>query len=131
MNLKNTIERASDRLGRSSSFFLVARLVLCGVEVAVDWNSTLYEINVLRAQLKEKAENYADLLRKAAEPALLGYDADELDRLSAGVFDDDELVYVRFSDLLGNTLYDRLRPDYARSFAKTHGEPFRSRYRRP
>ena len=129
--LRALVDRVADRLSRSSGVFLAVLIVLCGVEVAVDWNSTLYEINVLRAQLKQKAENYADLLRKAAEPALLGYDADELDRLSAGVFDDEELVYVRFTDLLGNTLFDRLRPEYARPFAEKHGEPFRVRYRRP
>ncbi len=128
--LASFVERASERLGRSAGFFLAVLIVLCGVEVAVDWNSTLYEINVLRAQLKQKAENYADLLRKAAEPAILGYDAEELGRLSSGMFDDDELVYVRFTDLLGNTLYDRLRPDYARSFAEAHNETFRDRYRR-
>ena len=120
-----------DRLGRSSGVFFMVLIVLCGVEVAVDWNSTLFEINVLRAQLKEKATHYADLLRKAAEPALLAYDAEELDRLSAGLFDDDELVYVRFTDLLGNTLYDRLRPDYARTFVKKHKETFRAHYRHP
>jgi hypothetical protein len=124
------VERVSDRLGRSSSAFFVVLIVLCGIEVAVDWNATLYEINVLRGQLKQKAENYADLLRKAAEPAILAYDADELERLSSGVFEDDELVYVRFTDLLGNTLFDRLRPDFARSFAEKHDATFRVYYRR-
>jgi len=129
--MKAFFQRLMARLERSAGFFLTVLLVLCAVEVAVDWNSTLYEINVLRAQLKEKAENYADLLRKAAEPAILAYDADELERLSAGVFDDDDLVYVRFTDLLGNTLFDRLRPDYARAFAGKHHETFRDHYRRP
>jgi hypothetical protein len=131
VKLKDAINRLADRLSRSAGFFLTVLIVLCAVEVAVDWNSTLYEINVLRAQLKQKAENYADLLRKAAEPAILAYDADELERLSAGVLDDDELVYVRFTDLLGNTLYDRLRPDFARSFAERHHATFRDHYRRP
>jgi hypothetical protein len=129
--MKAFFQRIMARLSRSAGFFVTILLVLCAVEVAVDWNSTLYEINVLRAQLKEKAENYADLLRKAAEPAILAYDADELERLSAGVFDDDDLVYVRFTDLLGNTLFDRLRPDYARAFAGHRHETFRDHYRRP
>jgi hypothetical protein len=128
--VKKFINRLLDRLGKSAGFFLTVLIVLCAVEVAVDWNSTLYEINVLRAQLAQKAGNYSDLLRKAAEPAILAYDAEELERLSAGVFDDEELVYVRFSDLLGNTLFDRLRPDYARGFAEEHGETFRNHYRR-
>jgi hypothetical protein len=129
--MKKWLNHVADRLSRSAGFFVTILFVLCAVEVTVDWNSTLYEINVLRAQLKEKAENYADLLRKAAEPSILAYDADELERLSSGVFDDEDLVYVRFSDLLGNTLFDRLRPDYARSFAEAHQETFRDHYRHP
>jgi hypothetical protein len=127
--MKAFFKRLADRLSRSAGFFLTVVLVLCAVEVAVDWNATLYEINVLRAQLREKAENFADLLRKASEPSILAYDADELERLSAGLFDDPDLVYVRYSDVLGNTLFDRLRPDYARSFAKAHHETFRDHYR--
>jgi hypothetical protein len=129
--LSRFLERVSDRLGRSSRVFLVGLVVACGIEVAVDWNSTLFEINVLRAALKQKGENYADLLRKAAEPAILAYDADELERLSAGVFEDEDVVYVRYTDVLGNTLYDRLLVDYSRAFYRAHGETFRVHYRHP
>ena len=122
-------DRLSERLGRSSHVFLAVLLVLCAIEVCVDWNATLYEINVLRATLREKAVNYADLLRKAAEGGLLAYDWDELDRLSAGVFEDEDVVYVRFSDVLGNTIYDRLRSEYGAHFEGEHSEPFRTHYR--
>jgi Stage II sporulation protein E (SpoIIE) len=125
------MERLGERLGKSSRVFVGVLLILCGIEVAVDWNSTLYEINVLRAALKQKGENYADLVRKAAEQPLLAYDWDELDRLSRGLFDDDDVVYVRFSDVLGNTLYDRLLPSYGRAFERRHATGFRVFYRRP
>lgn len=123
--LSQWVDRIADRLGKSSKFFLVVLLVLCVIEVLVDWNATLYEINVLRAALRQKGENYADLLRKASENALLAYDWAELERLSAGVFEDPEVVYVRFTDVLGNVLYDRLRGDY-----RAHGREFRRYYLR-
>jgi hypothetical protein len=125
------LERLGERLGRSSRVFLVGLVVACGIEVAVDWNSTLFEINVLRSTLKQKGENYADLLRKAAEGPLLAYDWDELDRLSGGLFDDEDVVYVRFTDVAGNTLYDRIEPRYAKEFERRRGQPFRAWFRRP
>jgi len=125
------LDRLTARLGRSAGVFLLVLVVLCAIEVAVDWNATLTEVNVLRATLRQKGENYADLLRKAAEGAVLGYDWDELDRLSAALFDDEDVVYVRFADLLGNTIYDRLRPEYGRRFPSAHGgASFRAHYHR-
>lgn len=110
------VERLSERLGKSSRVFLVGLVVACGIEVAVDWNSTLYEINVLRGSLKQKGEDYVDILRRAAQPAVEAYDFDALDELSRGLFDDEDVVYVRFSDALGNTLHDRLRAGYRHGF---------------
>jgi len=123
------LERMSDRLSKSSRVFLIGLLVACGIEVAVDWNSTLEEINVLRGSLKQKAEDYVDILRRAAQPAVEAYDWDALDELSRGLFDDEDVVYVRFSDALGNTLHDRVRADYATGFARRHGLGFRDYYR--
>lgn len=123
-------DRAAERLGRSSRVFLIGLLCACLIEVAVDWNTTLVEINQLRGALRQRGENYVDILRKASEAALLGYDWEELDRLSGGLFEDRDVVYVRFVDVLGNTLYDRVRPEYSRPFAQAHKEPFRAHYRR-
>ncbi len=122
-------ERALDRLARSAHVFLAGLVVACGIEVAVDWNATLYEINVLRDALRQKGENYASILRKATEGATLSYDWDELDRLSGQVFDDPDVVYLRFSDMLGNVIHDRLRPEYARDFYKRRKQGFRTHYR--
>jgi hypothetical protein len=123
------VERISERLGKSSRVFLIGLLVACGIEVAVDWNATLYEINVLRASLKQKGEDYVDILRRAAQPAVEAYDWDALDDLSRGLFDDEDVVYVRFSDALGNTLHDRVRADYAAAYARRVGVSFRDHYR--
>ena len=123
------VERVGDRLGKSSRVFLIGLLVACGIEVAVDWNSTLYEVNVLRSSLKQKGEDYVDILRRAAQPAVEAYDWDALDELSRGLFDDEDVVYVRFSDALGNTLHDRVRADYAAAYAKRQGVTFREHYR--
>jgi hypothetical protein len=123
------VERIGDRLGKSSRVFLIGLVVACGIEVAVDWNSTLYEVNVLRSSLKQKGEDYVDILRRAAQPAVEAYDWDALDDLSRGLFDDEDVVYVRFSDALGNTLHDRVRADYAAAFRKRNGVTFREHYR--
>jgi hypothetical protein len=123
------LERVSERLGKSSRVFLIGLLIACGIEVAVDWNSTLTEINVLRASLRQKAEDYVDILRRAAQPDMEAYDWDGLDELARGLFDDEDVVYVRFADALGNTLHDRVRGDYARSFERIHGRKFREHYR--
>ena len=124
------VERVSDRLGKSSRVFLIGLLVACGIEVAVDWNSTLYEVNVLRSSLKQKGEDYVDILRRAAQPAVEAYDWDALDELSRGLFDDEDVVYVRFSDALGNTLHDRVRADFAAAYHKTHRHRRFARYYR-
>jgi hypothetical protein len=123
------VEGFSERLGKSSQVFFVGLLIACGIEVAVDWNSTLYEINVLRASLRQKGEDYVDILRRAAQPAVEAYDWDALDDLSRGVLADEDVVYVRFADALGNTLHDRLRADFAATFARTHAVGFRAHYR--
>jgi len=123
------VERLSERLGKSSRVFLIGLLVACGIEVAVDWNSTLYEVNVLRGSLKQKGEDYVDILRRAAQPAIEAYDWDALDELSRGLFDDEDVVYVRFSDALGNTLHDRVRADYAAGYLARNGTSFRDHYR--
>jgi hypothetical protein len=123
------VERLSERLGKSSRVFLIGLLVACGIEVAVDWNSTLYEVNVLRGSLKQKGEDYVDILRRAAQPAVEAYDWDALDELSRGLFDDEDVVYVRFSDALGNTLHDRVRADYAAAYLRRTGVAFRDHYR--
>src|SRR5207237_444751 len=123
------LERVSERLGKSARVFLIGVIIACGIEVTVDWNSTLGEINVLRGSLEQKGEDYVDILRRAAQPALSAYDWDALDELSRGLFDDEDVVYVRFADALGNTLYDRVRADYAVAFARAHGRSFREHYR--
>jgi stage II sporulation SpoE-like protein len=123
------VERLGERLGKSSRVFLIGLLVACGIEVAVDWNSTLYEVNVLRSSLRQKGEDYVDILRRAAQPAVEAYDWDALDDLSRGLFDDEDVVYVRFSDALGNTLHDRVRADYAAAYLTHGGVSFRDHYR--
>jgi hypothetical protein len=118
------------RLAARRELFLLFVVVLCAVEVLVDWRATLFEINVARDQLRLKAERTGDLLAKAAEAALSASDRGELERLSVGLFDDEDLVYVRFTDGAGQSVYDRLRPDFGERIARETGEEFRLRYRR-
>ena len=44
--------RLADRLAQSSHVFLLGLVIACGVEVLVDWNQTLFEVNVLRDQVR-------------------------------------------------------------------------------
>ena len=129
--LRALLARIADRLDRSAHVFLIGVIVACAVEVAVDWNATLRDINVLRATMRQKGENYLGILRSAAADPLLAYDGDALDLLAQPLLDDGDVVYVRFSDALGNTVTDRLRPEYAKSFREANdGESFREHYRR-
>src|SRR5262249_55022110 len=85
------------------------------VEIAVDWNSTFYEVNVLRAQLRDKASHIAAILRLAAHDPLVAGDRAGLDQLTRRVLEDDEVIYVRVTDGKGATLVES-------------GEPLATRY---
>ena len=76
--------RLADRLAHSSHVFLLGLVIACGVEVLVDWNQTLFEVNVLRDQVRQKGLNYAGILERAVVDPLLGGDRITLDRLTSG-----------------------------------------------
>ena len=69
--------RLSERLAHSSQFFLLGLIVACGVEVLVDWNQTLFEVNVLRDQIRQKGLNYAGILERAIVDPLVRRDGGE------------------------------------------------------
>ena len=103
--------RLSERLARSSRVFLLGVVVACGVEVLVDWNQTLFEINVLRNAIREKGENYVGILGKASDDELAAGDQQGLERLTHGIFDDEDAFYVRFTDATGKVVWDKFDPD--------------------
>jgi hypothetical protein len=113
--LGTSFSRLGERLARSSRVFLLGLLVACGIEVAVDWNSTLFEINVLRERMRQRGKNYASILTHAALAPLLTKDRPSLEILADGLFDDEDVLYVRFSDVEHRILYDRLRRGSPRS----------------
>lgn len=121
-------ERIADRLARSSRVFLLGVLVACGIEVLVDWNATLFEINVLRDGMRQRGQNYARILANAAVEPMLSYDAVALDQLADGLFHDADVVFVRFTDDQGTVLLDRMLPDYAARFHKKRRTAFRDYY---
>jgi len=120
--------RVSDRIARSSRFFLLGVVVACGIEVLVDWNQTLMEINVLRSTIRLKGENYVGILGKAADDELAAKDAAGLERLTHGIFDDEDAIYVRFTDANGAVVWDRLKADLPPALAGTGSGSFTQRY---
>ncbi len=109
--------RVSDRLARSSRVFLFGVIVACGVEVIGDWSTTLTEINLLRANVRHKGENYVGILGKPSLAALRARDATELARLTEGLDADDEVAFIRFYDAHGKRIYEHVRSDFAPTFA--------------
>lgn len=120
--------RIADRLARSSHVFLLGLLVACGIEVVVDWNSTLFEINVLRDGMRQRGLNYSRILANAAVDSMLSFDAEALDRLSEGLFHDEDVVFVRFADQQGTVMLDRLRGPYGARFARRRKSSFPDYY---
>ena len=120
--------RIADRLARSSHVFLLGLLVACGIEVVVDWNSTLFEINVLRDGMRQRGLNYSRILANAAVDPMLSFDPEALDRLSQGLFHDQDVVFVRFADQQGTVMLDRLRGPYGARFAKRRRSAFADYY---
>lgn len=110
--------RVGDRIARSSRVFLLGLVVACGVEVLVDWNQTLMEINVLRNAVRQKGESYVGILSKARDDELAAKDRTGLERLTHGVFDDEDTVYVRFTDLGGAVVWDSLTREFGDAYAK-------------
>lgn len=121
-------ERARDRLARSSRVFLIGLIVACGIEVLIDWNSTLYEINILRERMRERGYNYVGILSKSTIAPLTNKDPGTLATLSSGLFDDDDVAFVRFTTVEGAVVYELVDAEYEASFQKKRGTPFRDYY---
>ncbi len=120
--------RLADRLAQSSHVFLLGLVIACGVEVLVDWNQTLFEVNVLRDQVRQKGLNYAGLLERAVVDPLLGGDRVTLDRLTSGLIDDEDAIYVRIVDHRGQVVYDSLDRTFEHSYLQRGKGAFRVHY---
>src|SRR4051812_22638005 len=92
------------RLERSQHVFLLGLVVAFAVEIVVDWNSTFYEINVLRAQLGAKATNYAAVMRLAVQDGVAARDVTKLGEMARRACGDEEVAYIRVSDEKGGVL---------------------------
>lgn len=117
-----------ERLARSSRVFLISLLVACGIEVLVDWNQTLFEINVLRDQIRHKGLNYAGLLTRALDSAGTAPDRGALERLAAGILDDEDAIFVRITNGAHGVAFEKLDDEYVRDRQDRGGEPFLARY---
>lgn len=102
------------RLERSQNIFLLGLIVAFAVEIIVDWNSTFYEIKVLRAAQGEKARHFAAVLRLASEDAVAGRDNGRLSALARRVLEDEDVAFVRFTDATGAVLAEEGAPLAAR-----------------
>ncbi len=112
--------KLGDRIARSSRVFLLGLVVACGVEVLIDWNQTFNEINQLRDQIRQKGVHYAGLVQRAAIEDVHTRDVTQLKRLSTGILDDEDAMYVRITDETGTVLYEQ--PKDVWTSAKSHYE---------
>ena len=117
-----------ERFARSRRVFLMSLVIACGIEVAVDWNTTLFEINVLRGRISERRISYVHILAGAADEAMQRRDSTLLAHLSEGLFADEQVSFVRFVDGNANVLFERLRPSYAAKFQRRRSAPFSKYY---
>ncbi len=108
---------------------MLGLIVACGIEVLVDWNQSIFEINVLRSAIRQKGESYVSILSKASDDELTRVDAPGLERLSSGVFDDLDTIYVRFTDSAGHLVWDRVKDGYDVRFGD-NGDTFTQHYAR-
>ena len=114
---------------RSSRAFLAGLIVACAIEVLVDWSSTLREINTLRDTIRLKGESYVAILGKASDDELAARDEVGLERLTHGVFDDEDTVYVRFTDAAGAVVWDKVKPGFDETFRQRGSkQPFVTQY---
>ncbi len=120
--------RLRDRLARSSQVFLLGVIVACGVEVLVDWNSTFFEIGVLRDRVRERGVSYVSMLARSAASALRTGNKGMLTRLTDGIYDDADVVFVRFTDSAGEVRFERLEPEFAAKFSIERGAGFDDYY---
>lgn len=122
------LSRLFDSLARSSRVFLITVVVACGVEVLVDWNQTLFEINVLRDHIRQKGVNYAGLLNRAAVEPLRARDRTGLGRLTAGILDDEDAVFVRITDAQRRVVFEEMDEPYEAERLRLGRGAFRSYY---
>jgi hypothetical protein len=115
------LARLRDRLARSGRVFLLGLVVACGIEVLVDWNSTLFEINVLRGRMRDRGLSYVAILSKASAAPMRAGDGPNLAVLSSGVFDDEDVLAVRFFDLAGHPLHERVAEAGGAEFQRRRG----------
>lgn len=99
-------------------------IVACGIEVLVDWNATLFQINVLRERMRDRGFNYVGILGKSSATPLAAKDTGALATLTAGLFDDQDVVFVRFTTPDGAVVYEQVDADYE----KKRGVDFRQFY---
>ncbi len=107
--------------------FLVGLVAACSVQVFAKWHGTLRDINSVRGAVQQKGENYVSILAKASDDELGARDTAGLERLSHGIFDDEDAAYVRFTDASGAVVWEKLKAGLtepgldAASFAAEYG----------
>ena len=110
------------RLARSSRVFLLGIVIACGVEVAIDWNATLTDVSALQGRMRERGLSYVGVLARASAGAIAARDPTALEHLSDGLFDDEDVAFVRFTDPAGETVWERTSPEHDAAFLAERGQ---------
>lgn len=120
--------RVRESVAKSGRIFLLGLVVACGVEVVVDLSSTLREVNVLRTRMRDRGTSYVAILSRSCVGPLERKDSAELAAMSQGVFDDEDVVMVRFVGADGALLHEHVDEAQATAFQGSKGEEFRAYY---
>lgn len=120
--------RVRESVAKSGRIFLLGLVIACGVEVVVDLSSTLHEINVLRTRMRDRGTSYVAILSRSCVGPLERKDSASLASMSQGVFDDEDVLLVRFVGADGALLHEHLDDEQAKAFLGKKGEDFRTFY---
>ncbi len=110
----------AERFEFNVQIFVAIVAIACLVEVILGWNAFLKEVTLIRGRLERKAVSYLGVLSRATLNPILSYDWDQMDLYSRQMFEDEDVVFIRFVDARGQVIFDSLRPEF--------GEKFRKRY---
>ena len=114
----------AERFEFNVQIFVAIVAIACLVEIILGWNAFLNDVSMIRGRLKRKAVSYLGVLSRATLNPVLAYDWDQMDLYSRQMFEDEDVVYIRFVDARGQVIFSSLRPSFKERFKKRYDKEF-------